>query len=146
MFDWSHDRPPLWDVSKRQIVGAAPRGVFPALKQLTEGALAPGDWWAVRFEGRVVGWGWMDVTWGDAEVSFAVDPDAQRQGVGAFIVDRLDEEAARQGLRYLYNVVPAVHPDGAKLTVWLERQGFVPSGDGGLLRRAVRSPHGPDAQ
>lgn len=137
---WERESNARWDADKQALFSALPVGLFPDLHATDPGGAVPGDWWRVRAGGSdVAGFGWMDVTWGDAEVLLAVSPVWQRHGVGTFILDRLDEEAARRGLRYLYNVVPAVHPDPARVRRWLELRGFVSSGEGGLLRRQVRS-------
>jgi len=135
---WIHENPPHWDEAKRTIVGGAPEGAFdvPACKL---GDIVPGDWWRVEIDDATVGYGWMDQTWGDAEVLMCVDPEHQRHGVGAFIIENLDREAAARGLNYLYNVVRATHPDADKLTAWLRRHGFEPAHDENLLRRRVRS-------
>ena len=133
---WFHEDTPKWDTGKAEVVGKTPAGVFewspPGL-----GELVPGEWFRVEDDGVVAGYGWMDCSWGDAEVSLAVSPGHRNRGVGAFIVDRLDEEAAARGVNYLYNAVRKTHPDGPRVTAWLERQGFVVSGDG-LLKRRVR--------
>jgi GNAT superfamily N-acetyltransferase len=136
---WSRETTPTWNDDKRRIVGGAPAGVFSALRALPDGAVLPGDWWRAERDGRAVGYGWMDVTWGDAEILLATAPEGQRRGVGTFVLDRLDEEAARQGLRYLYNVVPEGHPEAKVLANWLQRRGFEVSGEGWLLRRKVRT-------
>lgn len=133
---WTHESPAHWDAGKRRIVGGAPPGVF-ALGPCEDGQIVPGDWWRVEQAGRVVGYGWMDSSWGDAEVLLAVDPEARDSGIGTFILDRLEDEAARQGINYLYNVVPEAHPDKDGLRRWLLRRAFVASHDGGLLKRAV---------
>ena len=58
-------------------------------------------------------------------------------GIGAFILDRLEEEAAARGLNYIYNVISATHPDPDWIAHWLTSHGFVPgTGD---LRRRVRA-------
>jgi hypothetical protein len=90
--------PARWDADKRRVIGGAPPGLFPALRDLPDGAPLPGDWWKVTDGDRAVAYAWMDTTWGDAEVVVAVDPAVQRQGVGTFAFDRLDEEAARRVL------------------------------------------------
>jgi len=133
---WSRESPALWDDDKQRIVGGAPAGVF-ALGPFRAGDLVPGDWWRVESSGRTVGYGWMDHAWGDAEVLLAVDAAAQDGGIGTFILDRLEDEAADRGINYLYNVVPEAHPDRTGLTRWLQRRGFVASHQGGLLKRAV---------
>lgn len=129
---WVHEQLPRWDDDKQRIAGG--------LVDAGHGEVVAGDWWRVEDEGRTLGYGWMDVSWGDAEILLAVDPEHRRAGVGTFILDQLDAEAARRGLRYLYNVVPADHPDPQGLTAWLQARGFLPAAeDGALLRRRVRA-------
>lgn len=120
----------------RRIIGGAPRGVF-SLAAAGDGEIVPGDWWRVEDNGEVVGYGWMDQSWGDAEVLLAVDPSARAAGIGTFILDRLEDEAAARGINYLYNVIPEAHPDRPGLRRWLLRRSFVPSHEGGLLKRTV---------
>ena len=133
---WVRESPPLWDADKARIIGGAPAGVF-SLGPFKTGDVVPGDWWHVEADGRVAGYGWMDHSWGDAEILLAVDSAGQRGGVGTFILDRLEDEAADRGINYLYNVVPDRHPDRAWLEHWLRRRGFVASQEGGLLKRRV---------
>jgi GNAT superfamily N-acetyltransferase len=139
--EWIHENPPYWDGAKAGIVGSAPPGIF-ELSDYADGDMLPGEWWRVEQDGSVLGYGWMDTTWGDAEILLAVDPSAQRKGVGGFILDRLDEEAASRGLNYLYNQVRESHPDPEGITKWLEKRGFATSHDDRLLRRSVK-PHRP---
>ena len=134
---WIHEDNPSWDAGKDRILGGAPAGVFD-LSHLRQGSLAPGEWFRVEDGGAIVGYGWMDCTWGDAEVLLAVDPSARSRGIGAFILDGLEKEAASRGLNYLYNAVRPTHPDGEHVTRWLVSHGFAPSGDGLLKRRVHR--------
>jgi N-acetylglutamate synthase-like GNAT family acetyltransferase len=135
---WIRESPPVWDPPKRRIVGGAPSGVF-SLGPFRDGQVVPGDWWRVERDGQVVGYGWMDHSWGDAEILLAVEPDGQDSGVGTYILDRLEDEAGERGINYLYNVVPDRHPDREALERWLLRRGFVASQEGGLLKRAVHA-------
>jgi N-acetylglutamate synthase-like GNAT family acetyltransferase len=135
---WVREPLAQWDANKQRILGGAPAGVF-ALSSSAPGDVLPGDWWRVEDDGRVVGYGWMDYSWGDAEVLLAVDGDGQSRGVGTFILDRLDEEAAARGLNYLYNVIPAHHPDKPALKRWLLRRGFFGAKEGDLFKRTVQS-------
>ena len=134
---WIREDTPRWDEPKRAIVGPEIGPREPGL-----GELAPGEWFRVEDGGAIVGYGWMDCTWGDAEVTFAVDPKRRKHGIGAFIVSSLANEAAARGVNYLYNAVRPAHPDRAGVTRWLESQGFEPSGDG-LLKRRVQARTGP---
>jgi hypothetical protein len=59
--------------------------------------------------------------------------------VGAFILERLEDEAAARGLNYIYNVVPGTHPDGAWIRNWLAVHGFHEASRGQLRRQVVAS-------
>jgi GNAT superfamily N-acetyltransferase len=133
---WVREDTPVWDATKEAILGSAPPGAL-EVPSLRPGALAPGEWFRVDEDGRAVGYGWMDCTWGDAEITLAVDSRRQGEGIGAFIVEHLEREAASRGLNYLYNAVLPTHPDRELVTKWLESLGFTRSGDG-LLKRRVR--------
>lgn len=131
---WIREDTPRWDEAKRAVVlGAAP-GSF-ELPKLGLGDLAPGEWFRVEDHGTPVGYGWMDCTWGDAEITIAVDPARRGEGIGSFIVASLAKEAAARGVNYLYNTVRPTHPDPAGVTRWLEGLGFRASGDGLLKKR-----------
>ena len=133
---WIREDTPLWDAAKESIVGGAPAGAL-ELPRLALGDLAPGEWFRVDDDGTTVGYGWMDCTWGDAEITLAVDPRRYGTGIGGFILRHLEVEAAARGVNYLYNAVRPTHPDRVRVTRWLESSGFRPSGDG-LLKRRVR--------
>lgn len=134
---WIREPLAVWDAEKQRIVGDTP-GIF-VVATSARGDVLPGDWWRVENDGHVVGYGWMDYSWGDAEVLLAVEPGRQSQGVGTFILDRLDQEAAARGLHYLYNVIPAQHPDKHGLKRWLLQRGFAGAKDGDLFKRTVQS-------
>jgi GNAT superfamily N-acetyltransferase len=120
---WVHEPSPTWDADKRRVIGSAPAGVFDLA--YPDGAALPGDWWACTSDGAVVGYGWLDATWGgDAEILLAVDASARAQGVGSFVLQRLEDEAAKRGLNYVYNTVRATHPDRDELHDWLSVRGF----------------------
>jgi len=131
---WIVEDTPRWDDDKERIVAGAPRGAF-ELRGIRVGDLAPGEWFRVEDGGAVVGYGWMDSTWGDAEILLAVDGAARGSGVGTFIVDQLEREAAARGLNYLCNAVRPSHPERERVTRWLLARRFEPSGDGVLRRR-----------
>lgn len=137
--EWIHEQPAVWDEHKERIIRAAPTGTFDSrLMECERGALVPSEWWRVEDDGAVVGYGWMDVNWGDAEILLATSPDARGQGVGRFILERLEGEARNRGLRYLTNMVRPTHPDADAVTRWLKEHGFEPSGDGRLSRAVVK--------
>ncbi len=139
--NWIHeDGPARWDDDKQRIVGEAPAGTFDGIKY-GKGDLVAGDWWRAEEDGKVVGYGWMDTVWGDAQILLAVDDGARGHGIGTFILDHLESEAREQGLNYLFNVVPPEHPDPAGIKAWLTKRGFASSQedrqDDRLSRRVV---------
>jgi len=135
---WIHEPASTWNDDKDRIIGGAPSGAFDTrLTSSPQGQLLPGDWWRVEDDqGHVVGYGWMDVHWGDAEILLATDPSRQGEGIGTYILNQLEAEARHQGLNYLTNAVRPTHPQGDKVSAWLQKRGFQASEDGRLLRGA----------
>lgn len=136
--EWIRETPAAWDEGKAGVL----TGLDPALFGL--GAPQDGDalgdeWWRVEDAGEVVGYGRLDDTWGDAEILVLVAPGHRRAGVGRFVVSRLEAEACRRGLNYIYNVVPDGHPDPEQVTGWLAAHGFE-ANDVGELRKKVTTP------
>lgn len=137
-FQWISEKPAMWDAGKARIVGEAPGGVFDRrYRELNEGDMVPGEWWRVEEDGALVGYAWLDVVWGDAEILLATAPEARERGVGSFAVEQLEREARGRGVNYLYNVIRPAHPDRERLSAWLQKRGFRPSEDGSLLRSVV---------
>ena len=132
---WHRDLP-VWDADKQRIVGNTPEGVLDSrYADMKEGSPIPCNWFRVEQDGKTVGYGWVDVVWGDAEILLATSSDARKSGVGTFILDRLEEEARRMGLNYIYNLVRPTHPEADAVTAWLVKRGFESKSDGRLTRR-----------
>ena len=135
-WEWVRESPASWDEQKAAVLD----GLEPALFGL--GTPAPGDalgdeWWRVQDgDGQVLGYGRLDDTWGDAEVLVLVSPRHRRSGVGRFAMSRLEHEAGRRRLNYIYNVIPQRHPAPEPVAEWLAAQGFVPN-DVGELRKQI---------
>jgi GNAT superfamily N-acetyltransferase len=133
---WVREPSPTWDADKRRVIGSAPAGVFDL--SYVDGAALPGDWWACTSDGVVVGYGWLDATWGgDAEVLLAVDASARQAGVGSFVLAHLEDEAAARGLNYVYNTVRPTHPDRDDLHDWLAVRGYRGGTSDTTLRKRV---------
>jgi GNAT superfamily N-acetyltransferase len=137
--EWIHENPPHWDETKAKILGTSPEGVF-RIGPYAPGDLISGEWWRVEDGGTVLGYGWMDTNWGDAEILLCVDPSRRREGVGAFVLEHLAREAAAHGLNYMYNVVPAAHPEPEVFARWLLKHGFVRADDDSYKRRVKPQP------
>ena len=121
-FGWVHEPDPRWDADRERIFSTVPPGVFRAVVR-PAGERLPGDWWRVLDGDRVVGYGWLDDVWGDAEILLAVEESARGTGAGAFALSRLEEEAAARGLNYVMNVVLDTHPDRVAVTEWFLAHG-----------------------
>lgn len=133
--EWVHENPARWDADKQRVLGGLAPGLF-GFGSPTAGDALGDEWWRAERGGRVLGYGRLDDTWGDAEILVLVDPAQRRTGIGAFILDRLEHEAAARHLNYIYNVVPRGHPDPEAVTGFLRRHGFAAT-DLGELRKKV---------
>ena len=135
---WTHEDSPTWDADKQRVIGSAPEGAFDLSH--ADGDALPGDWWEARTsDGAVVGYGWLDATWGgDAEILLAVDTAYQRRGVGSFVLDRLEHEAASRGLNYVYNTIRD-HEGRELVHDWLVVRGFRGAVDGDAQSAHLRT-------
>ena len=131
---WTKENSPRWDADKQRVFGPAELAAV-GLAEPAPGEPVADEWWRVTDDDQVAGYGWLDTEWGDARITFMVAPGQRGRGVGAFILERLEDEAAARGLNYIYNVVPATHPDPAWMTHWLTEHGFTVSATGDLRRR-----------
>jgi ribosomal protein S18 acetylase RimI-like enzyme len=137
---WIADSPPIWNDAKSRLISEAGEGIFDRrYAEMKSGDLAPGSWWRVEDDGKVVGFGWLDVVWGDAEILLVTDPKERGRGVGTFIVEHLAAEARSRGLNYLYNTVRPTHPNGDAVSAWLQELGFSKESDGSLVRSSTQS-------
>jgi len=131
---WVREEAPVWDGDKKRVIGGAPDGAF--VIPFADGQELPGDWWSARdAEGGAVGYGRLDTTWGgDAEILLAVDPGRQQQGIGSFVLARLEDEAAARGINYIHNRIRE-HAERDLVHDWLVVRGFRGPLDGDLRKR-----------
>jgi N-acetylglutamate synthase-like GNAT family acetyltransferase len=130
---WVHEEDPRWDADRARVFATVPDGVF-ASGSPADGERLSSDWWRAERDGRVVGYGWLDDVWGDAEILLAVEEGARGTGVGGFVLARLEEEAAARGLNYVVNVVRDTHPQRAAVQAWFLARGFRGTEDGRLRK------------
>jgi N-acetylglutamate synthase-like GNAT family acetyltransferase len=133
-FRWVKDDDPRWDADRERVFATIEKDVFPGLTRQS-GERLPSDWWRVEDGERVLGYGWLDDVWGDAEILLAVEQPARGTGAGAFTLARLEEEAAARGLNYVVNVVRDTHPDREQVTGWFVAHGFTGTEDGRLRKQ-----------
>lgn len=123
-FTWTREETPRWDADKEAVFSGYEPAVF-GLPPARPGDLLADEWWRVENrDGAVVGYGRLDNTWGDAEILMLVRGQYQGAGVGRFILRKLEDEAASEGLNYLYNTVSERNPDRERVIGWLRHNGF----------------------
>jgi GNAT superfamily N-acetyltransferase len=136
---WTKEDSPVWDADKQRLFGQVELAAV-GLTAPAPGVPVADEWWRVTDADEVVGYGWLDSEWGDARITLFVAPGQRGQGVGDFILGHLEAEAAARGLNYVYNIVPATHPDGPRITNWLSSRGFREASRGQLRRRVGPAP------
>ncbi len=141
---WVREIDPVWDADKRRVIGGAPDGAF--VIPFEDGQALPGEWWSVRegsTGGSVLAYGRLDIGWGgDAQVLLAVDPSRQAEGIGSFLLARLEDEAAARGINYVYNSIRE-HEQRDLVHDWLVVRGFRGAVDGDLRKRVGSAPAQP---
>lgn len=139
---WIPEHDPRWDQDKAAALGDLPPTLF-GLGHPEVGRPLGDAWWRVEDDaGTTLGYGRLDDTWGDAEILIVATPAARGTGVGAFVLENLEREAAGRQLNYVYNVVPTRHPDGEAVRDWLTRHGFATT-EVGELRKQVATGAAP---
>lgn len=141
---WVREDDPVWDAEKRRVIGGAPDGAF--VIPFRDGEPVPGEWWSVREEGedgQILAYARLDIGWGgDAQILLAVDPARQEEGVGSFVLARLEDEAAARGINYVYNTIRE-HEQRDLVHDWLVVRGFRGPVDGDLRKRVGSRPAAP---
>jgi GNAT superfamily N-acetyltransferase len=133
---WTKENSPRWDASKQRLFGPAELAAV-GVAAPSPGEPVANEWWRVTDGEKLAGYGWLDSEWGDARITFFVAPGQRGRGIGDFILEHLEDEAATRGLNYIYNVVPESHPDGAWIRNWLSTHGFHETSRGQLRRQVV---------
>jgi GNAT superfamily N-acetyltransferase len=136
---WTKEDSPRWDADKQRLFGSAELTAVGLAAARPDEPVAD-EWWRVTDAGTVVGYGWLDSEWGDARITFFVAPGQRGRGVGHFILEHLEAEAAARGLNYIYNIVPGTHPDGPWIKNWLSMHGFREASRGQLRRQVQTTP------
>lgn len=135
-WEWIPETPANWDSRKAGVLGSLDPALF-GLGRPEAGDALGDEWWRVEDDsGRTVAYGRLDESWGDAEILVLVHPEVRRSGVGSFVLSRLEDEAGRRRLNYIYNVVPHGHPDPEQVIDWLAAHGFA-ANDVGELRKQI---------
>lgn len=138
---WEREARPVWDAEKASIAASAPDGALTL--DFADGAELPGDWFVAKDGQSVVGFGFLDTTWGgDAEITLVVDAQHQGRGVGTFVMDHLEQEAGARGINYVHNTVRDTHPERDDVHDWLLVRGYKGNeGDASLRKHVGEQPN-----
>ena len=134
---WIREEPARWDQAKADAFGDLGPDVVGLGRPDLDSPIGD-QWWRVEDNGRTVGYGRLDDSWGNAEILVVVAPGDRGLGVGAFVLDELETEADRRHLNYLYNVVRPHHPDAERVITWLTSHGFAETADGEYRKQVPR--------
>ena len=75
------------------------------------------SWWSATA-------GWTQRGAAMPKSSSRLDPDCRATGIGSFILEHLEEEAAKRGLNHVHNTVRETHPDRDGVHDWLAIRGY----------------------
>src|SRR4051812_50182304 len=93
---WVHEDDPRWDADRERVFATVPDGVFGSAAR-EPGERLSSDWWRAERDGRVLGYGWLDDVWGDAEILLAVGEGERGTGGGGFGRGQPGRGAGRRG-------------------------------------------------
>jgi len=82
---WTKEDSPRWDPDKQRLFGPAELAAV-GLAPPGPGEPVADEWWRVNDGHDVVGYGWLDIEWGDARITFFVVPGERGRDVGHFIL------------------------------------------------------------
>jgi ribosomal protein S18 acetylase RimI-like enzyme len=128
MMDWIQEQPALWDETKQNILGAN-KGAFD-IEHTQVGGELDGVWFKLIDNNEIIGYGWIDLAYGNPEISIAVDSHKRFSGYGNTILRNLEEKALALGFSEVECIVRRKNADAINAIKWFHRNGFVPDWPG----------------
>ncbi len=132
---WVHEPDARWDEDKRRIFSAIDELIF-AWPDSPEGSALAGSWWRLELDGAAVGYGWMSLVWGEAEIQGVIDPIARTLGLGEEMLHQLILEAGDRGATRVFTTLREEHPRRERVAQWLASRGFEERGGRLVFGRA----------
>ena len=133
---WVKDDDPRWDADRERVFATVPDGVFRPSCPAAAASGCPATGGGSEAGRRVVGYGWLDDVWGDAEILLAVEDGARGTGAGAFALARLEDGGGRARTELRGQRGPR-HPSRPRRShragSW--RRGFAGTDDGRLRKQ-----------
>ncbi|GEM_PF-5388488 len=121
---WIKEDKAIWNENKARIIGSNIGSFF--LDFPVQSDILPGEWFNLTDEnGEIVGYGWINVSEGDAEISVAIDGKYQGRGYGSQIIDNLYREVESLGFEEIIVVVRQENPNASDVVKWAYKNGYV---------------------
>ncbi|GAA0337262.1 hypothetical protein GCM10008967_29430 [Bacillus carboniphilus] len=96
----------IWDTEKEIIFAEVADGTFDNLNNLELGLQLNQEWWKLIDENeKVLGFGWVNYENDDFEISLVVDTNHQGEGLGSFIIEKLEAIALEKGFNKIVAIV-----------------------------------------
>ena len=116
---------PIWNLEKNRIFTSIDQGTFEYnLKELGLGIALEHEWWKLVENKKVLGFGWINYTNDDFEISFVVYDDYTGKGLGSFIINELEKLGESKGYRKILAIVKETNPNSEKIIEYLYRKGY----------------------
>lgn len=121
---WIKEEKPLWDRNKIKIIGSN-IGCF-VISDIQEGDKLEGKWFKLTDKyGQIVGYGWIDIIGGEAEISVAVDKKYKGNGYGTQIINNLYTEIKKLGFDEVIAVVREENSNAEDVIRWVYKNGYI---------------------
>jgi GNAT superfamily N-acetyltransferase len=116
----------VWDTEKEIIFAEVSDGTFDNLNNLELGSQLNQEWWKLIDDNeRVLGFGWINYENGDFEISLVVDTNHQGEGLGSFIIEKLEAIALEKGFNEVVAIVKKTNPNSEEMIDWLYKKSYV---------------------
>lgn len=121
---WQKEENPIWDQDKERIFNTAHEGCY-SFKNIEVGTKLRGNWWVLSSkENKKIGYGWINESNNDAEISVIVNKKYRDKNFGSKILNHLETEALDLGCSESVAVVRNEHPFPRKIFKWLIESGY----------------------
>jgi len=122
MLGWTKEDAPRWDADKQRLFTTEALAAV-GMEAPQAGYAIADEWWQVTNDGGdVVGYGWLDTEWGNAQIALLVGDGHRGRGIGDFILRQL---ASRRGPVYARRcvrrgvLIDAVDINAQRIAHWL---------------------------
>ncbi|PHF65852.1 hypothetical protein COI42_23380 [Priestia aryabhattai] len=118
---------PKWTGELQEVLEEVEEGIF-EFKSVINGRKLKGEWWRLfNQEDETIGYGWVDISEGDFEISLVVKREFRgnyKIRAGKFILSKLEAVAKEKSLQSTCVVIKSTNPNKYSLVKWFYKQGY----------------------